>query len=219
MCVCVTGFALMLWIKEDLQQPEHRQPDDNGRPKTQQLLSTTANGLKRIILRSQPEIQVKIKTKKKTFGCFYITKMIDRYLFTELNLKQKCTVGFCDAGGRFTGAGRLAAEMSPADGRPSDDDRLDGAARFGRIDVRRPLRQPSAVIGVSYYTFQFVRDSVMMLFSFFFFLLGLDRFALRCLHHLSRCPPFFQHRCVILGVEPLLRVIPLTQVISVYDYL
>jgi hypothetical protein len=35
-----------------------------------------------------------------------------------------------------------------------------------------------------------------------------DRFALRCLHHLSRCPPFFQHRCVILGVEPLLRVIP-----------
>ncbi len=145
--------------------------------------------------------------------------MIDRYLFTELNLKQKCTVGFCDAGGRFTGAGRLAAEMSPADGRPSDDDRLDGAARFGRIDVRRPLRQPSAVIGVSYYTFQFVRDSVMMLFSFFFFLLGLDRFALRCLHHLSRCPPFFQHRCVILGVEPLLRVIPLTQVISVYDYL
>jgi hypothetical protein len=60
----VTGFALMLWIKEDLQQPEHsRQPDDNGRSKTQQLLSTTANGLKRIILRSQPEIQVKIKIK------------------------------------------------------------------------------------------------------------------------------------------------------------
>lgn len=41
----------------------------------------------------------------------------------------------------------------------------------------------------------------------FYFILR-ERFALRCLHHLSRCPLFFQHRCVILGVEPLLRVIP-----------
>lgn len=35
-----------------------------------------------------------------------------------------------------------------------------------------------------------------------------NRYALRCLHHLSRCPAFFQHRCIILGVEPLIRVIP-----------
>jgi hypothetical protein len=50
----VTGFALMLWIKEDLQQQQH----DNSGLKIQQLLATTANGLKRIILQSQPEIQV-----------------------------------------------------------------------------------------------------------------------------------------------------------------
>jgi hypothetical protein len=43
----------MLWIKEDLQQ-QH----DNSGLKIQQLLATTANGLKRIILQSQPEIQV-----------------------------------------------------------------------------------------------------------------------------------------------------------------
>ena len=36
----------------------------------------------------------------------------------------------------------------------------------------------------------------------------IDRYALRCLHHLSQCPSFFQHRWIILGVEPLVRVIP-----------
>jgi len=39
-------------------------------------------------------------------------------------------------------------------------------------------------------------------------MINLLRHALRCLHHLSRCPAFFQHRCIILSVEPLLRVIP-----------
>ncbi|KAK4011547.1 hypothetical protein OUZ56_020665 [Daphnia magna] len=53
----VLGFALMLWIREDLQQFGHQQ-DNSGMPKIQQLLLTTANGLKRIVLQSQPEIQV-----------------------------------------------------------------------------------------------------------------------------------------------------------------
>lgn len=47
----------MLWIREDLQQFGHQQ-DNSGMPKIQQLLLTTANGLKRIVLQSQPEIQV-----------------------------------------------------------------------------------------------------------------------------------------------------------------
>ena len=47
-----------------------------------------------------------------------------------------------------------------------------------------------------------------MIFIFVTVYARADRYALRCLHHLSRCPSFFQHRCVILGVEPLLRVIP-----------
>ena len=73
--------------------------------------------------------------------------MIDRYpfFFTLLYL-TKCTVD--DAGGRFTGAGCVTPEMSPADGRYPDDEHLDGSARFGRIDLRRPLQQPFAVIGV-----------------------------------------------------------------------
>ncbi|XP_046646718.1 uncharacterized protein LOC124336875 isoform X2 [Daphnia pulicaria] len=140
--VCSTlGFALMLWIKEDLQQPEHsRQPDDNGRSKTQQLLSTTANGLKRIILRSQPEIQVAalqvldallLKCRQLTDGPQMMTVLMEQQDLAEL-----------------------------------------------MYDVLYANHLP------------------------------LLEFALRCLHHLSRCPPFFQHRCVILGVEPLLRVIP-----------
>jgi hypothetical protein len=51
----------MLWIKEDLRQQE-QQHGINGL-KIQQLLATTANGLKRIILQSQPEIQVNCKKK------------------------------------------------------------------------------------------------------------------------------------------------------------
>ena len=35
-----------------------------------------------------------------------------------------------------------------------------------------------------------------------------DRYTLRCLQHLSRSPSFFQRRHIVLGVEPLIRVIP-----------
>ena len=60
----------MLWIKEDLQH------DNNGGQKIQQLLATTTNGLKRIILQSQPEIQV--------IHCYVNLNSIER--------EPKCTV-------------------------------------------------------------------------------------------------------------------------------
>lgn len=35
-----------------------------------------------------------------------------------------------------------------------------------------------------------------------------DRYALRCLQHLSRSASFFQRRGIVLGLEPLIRSIP-----------
>ncbi|KAI9557918.1 hypothetical protein GHT06_014670 [Daphnia sinensis] len=135
----VLGFALMLWIKEDLQQLGHQQ-DNSGMPKIQQLLLTTANGLKRIVLQSQPDIQVAA------------LQVLDAVL---LQCRQ------------LTDGTRMMAIL------------------MEQQDVA-----------------ELIYD---VLYSNH---LPLLEFALRCLHHLSRCPLFFQHRCVILGVEPLLRVIP-----------
>ncbi|XP_057380156.1 uncharacterized protein LOC130702500 isoform X2 [Daphnia carinata] len=135
----VLGFALMLWIKEDLQQLGHQQ-DNSGMPKIQQLLLTTTNGLKRIVLQSQPDIQVAA------------LQVLDAVL---LQCRQ------------LTDGSRMMAIL------------------MEQQDVA-----------------ELIYD---VLYSNH---LPLLEFALRCLHHLSRCPLFFQHRCVILGVEPLLRVIP-----------
>ncbi|XP_045027894.1 uncharacterized protein LOC116920194 isoform X3 [Daphnia magna] len=135
----VLGFALMLWIREDLQQFGHQQ-DNSGMPKIQQLLLTTANGLKRIVLQSQPEIQVAA------------LQVLDAAL---LQCRQL----------------------------------TDGSRMMAILMEQQDLAE--LIYDVLYSNH-----------------LPLLEFALRCLHHLSRCPLFFQHRCVILGVEPLLRVIP-----------
>ena len=105
--------------------------------------------------------------------------------------------GDCITGGRPASAGLAAAQVSPADRRSATHGHLVRATRSGRIDVRRPLHQPPAITRVN--------TSVYLPNTF----VSTHRLVLRwCLHHLSRCPTFFQHRCIILGVGPLLRVIP-----------
>ena len=80
--------------------------------------------------------------------------------------------------------------------------------RRGRDHLRDTLLQSSASAGVRWmarkgvsttFASLCVQPRLMSVFHLF-------RCAVRCLQYLSRCTTFFHNRCVILGVEPLLRV-------------